>query len=109
MEHYYSLWRPQDDFNSDDFILEQHCRGISLERLRDDLLQYSNILKSSLIELINQDYADFVSLSTNLVGLDKSINTIAKPLKQLQAYISVSQLFLCAYIYVCNLPPSYFV
>ncbi|CAH8838760.1 unnamed protein product [Trichobilharzia szidati] len=77
-----------DDFNSDDFILEQHCRGISLERLRDDLLQYSNILKSSLIELINQDYADFVSLSTNLVGLDKSINTIAKPLKQLQSYIS---------------------
>ncbi|CAH8494576.1 unnamed protein product [Heterobilharzia americana] len=77
-----------EDFNSDDFILEQHCRGISLEKLRDDLLQYSNILKSSLIELINRDYADFVSLSTNLVGLDKSIDTIAKPLKQLQSYVS---------------------
>ncbi|TNN18099.1 Zinc finger MYND domain-containing protein [Schistosoma japonicum] len=77
-----------DDFNSDDFILEQHRRGISLEKLRDDLLQYSNILKSSLIELINQDYADFVSLSTNLVGLDKSIDTITTPLKQLQSYVS---------------------
>ncbi|CAH8486430.1 unnamed protein product [Schistosoma turkestanicum] len=77
-----------NDFNSDDFILEQHRRGTSLEKLRDDLLQYSNILKSSLIELINQDYADFVSLSTNLVGLDKSIDTIVTPLKQLQSYIS---------------------
>ncbi|KAK4469589.1 hypothetical protein MN116_007126 [Schistosoma mekongi] len=77
-----------NDFNSDDFILEHYCRGISLEKLRDDLLQYSNILKSSLIELINQDYADFVSLSTNLVGLDKSIDTITTPLKQLQSYVS---------------------
>ena len=35
-----------------------------------------------MIELINQDYADFVNLSTNLVGLDKSIETeLAEPLR----------------------------
>ena len=34
-----------------------------------------------MIELINEDYADFVNLSTNLVGLDKTINTLEDPLK----------------------------
>ena len=34
-----------------------------------------------MIELINDDYADFVNLSTNLVGLDKTISTLEEPLK----------------------------
>ena len=34
-----------------------------------------------MIELINEDYADFVNLSTNLVGLDKTITTLEEPLK----------------------------
>ena len=34
-----------------------------------------------MIELINEDYADFVNLSTNLVGLDKTISTLEEPLK----------------------------
>ena len=35
-----------------------------------------------MIELINQDYADFVNLSTNLVGLDKSIQQeLTEPLR----------------------------
>ena len=33
-----------------------------------------------MIELINQDYADFVNLSTNLVGLDEGIDKIKEPL-----------------------------
>ena len=62
--------------------------GTSLDTLRDDLgiylkvssdwfiltIQTSDwfkVLRSSMIELINQDYADFVNLSTNLVGLDQ--------------------------------------
>ena len=35
-----------------------------------------------MIELINQDYADFVNLSTNLVGLDKNIQQeLTEPLR----------------------------
>ena len=33
-----------------------------------------------MIELINEDYADFVNLSTNLVGLDQSISQLEAPL-----------------------------
>ena len=42
-----------------------------------------------MIELINQDYADFVNLSTNLVGLDQSIdNELAQPLRSYRDQVS---------------------
>ena len=63
---------------------------VSLEILRDDLMQYFNILKNSLVELINQDYADFVNLSTNLVGLDKVIGTIETPIEKEKHNIEVN-------------------
>lgn len=53
----------------------------TLETFRDDLGIYLKILRSAMIELINEDYADFVNLSANLIDLDKSINTILNPLK----------------------------
>ncbi|XP_070590041.1 conserved oligomeric Golgi complex subunit 2 isoform X2 [Erythrolamprus reginae] len=37
-----------------------------------------------MIELINKDYADFVNLSTNLVGMDKALNQLSVPLGQLR-------------------------
>lgn len=57
----------QENFNVDEFVLE--CRRrVQLEDLRDDLSVYLKILRSSMIELINKDYADFVNLSSNLVS-----------------------------------------
>ncbi|XP_070578022.1 conserved oligomeric Golgi complex subunit 2-like isoform X2 [Ptychodera flava] len=37
-----------------------------------------------MVELINKDYADFVNLSSNLVGMDKAINNLSVPLGQLR-------------------------
>ena len=57
----------QDDFNVDQFVVS--CRRhTSLEVLHDDLTLYMKSLQSAMIELINKDYADFVNLSSNLVG-----------------------------------------
>lgn len=71
------------DFDVDKFIID--CRKrVPLETLRDDLSVYLKILKSAMIELINKDYADFVNLSTNLVGMDKAINNLTVPLGQLR-------------------------
>ena len=64
--------------------------GISLQTLHDSLLQYFNILKNSLVELINRDYADFVNLSTNLVGLDKIIKSLEDPLVKMRLRVTVS-------------------
>nr|XP_042133784.1 conserved oligomeric Golgi complex subunit 2 isoform X2 [Peromyscus maniculatus bairdii] len=37
-----------------------------------------------MVELINKDYADFVNLSTNLVGMDRALNQLSVPLGQLR-------------------------
>lgn len=41
-----------------------------------------------MIELINEDYADFVNLSSDLVGLDQSIGKIQMPLQTLKDEIT---------------------
>lgn len=47
-----------------------------------------------MIELINEDYADFVNLSSNLVGLNQSIDGIQIPLGQLKEEIIVVKMTL---------------
>ena len=78
------------DFTVDNFFIEVSVRegGTSLDTLRDDLGVYLKVLRSSMIELINQDYADFVNLSTNLVGLDQGILKIREPLESLNTEIT---------------------
>ncbi len=54
------------DFAVDEFVA---CcrRRVTMEGLREELHGYFKTLKSAMVELINQDYADFVNLSANLV------------------------------------------
>src|SRR5690606_22337549 len=72
------------DFSVDDFIAD--CRRrVPLESVLKDLEAYSTSLQNELIHLINQDYTDFVSLSTNLVGLDGIIhNHLRQPLASMK-------------------------
>uniref|UniRef100_A0A672GSE8 Conserved oligomeric Golgi complex subunit 2 n=1 Tax=Salarias fasciatus TaxID=181472 RepID=A0A672GSE8_SALFA len=73
----------QDDFDVDQFVAE--CRKqVQLEEMREDLELYYKLLKTAMVELINKDYADFVNLSTNLVGMDKALNQLSVPLGQLR-------------------------
>jgi len=78
-------------FNVDQFVSK--CKDlVSMATLREDLENYYKNIQLSLIELINQDYADFVSLSTNLIGTEKSIDELNLPLGQLKEEIrSVKQ------------------
>ncbi|XP_046424496.1 conserved oligomeric Golgi complex subunit 2 [Neodiprion fabricii] len=78
----------ENDFNANNFnvdaFLQEHRKKASLETMRDDLGVYLKVLRSAMIELINKDYADFVNLSSNLIGLDKAINNLQVPLGQLR-------------------------
>ncbi|XP_052866390.1 conserved oligomeric Golgi complex subunit 2 [Anopheles cruzii] len=74
-------------FSVDEFLHENRNAG-SLEIIRDDLGLYLKVLRSAMIELINQDYADFVDLSANLIGLDQQIEAIGGPLEKLLAEIA---------------------
>lgn len=67
-----------------DAFLQEHRNAATLETMRDDLGIYLKVLRSAMIELINEDYADFVNLSSNLVGLDQSIQGIQLPLNSLK-------------------------
>lgn len=75
------------NFSVDKFVKVQ-IKNCSLEQLREDLSGYLRILRLSLIELINEDYSDFVNLSGNLVGLDKSIHNISDPLKNFRGDVN---------------------
>ncbi|XP_063976879.1 conserved oligomeric Golgi complex subunit 2 [Diachasmimorpha longicaudata] len=71
------------DFDVDNF-LHDHRKLATLETMRDDLGVYLKILRSAMIELINKDYADFVNLSKDLIGLDKAIDHLESPLGQIR-------------------------
>lgn len=77
----------RENFSVDTFVSE-HRKRASLEKLRDDLVVHLKFLRSSMIKLINKDYADFVNLSANLVGLDKFIRNISKPLEDLKQEVN---------------------
>ncbi|XP_059000046.1 conserved oligomeric Golgi complex subunit 2-like isoform X1 [Mustela lutreola] len=77
----------KEDFDVDHFVSD--CRKrVQLEELRGDLELYYKLLKIAMVELINKDYADFVNLSTNLVGMDKALNQLSVPLGQLREVLS---------------------
>ena len=51
------------------------------------LIFYFQVLRVAMIELINDDYADFVNLSSNLVGIDDKIVAIEDPVKEFKEQI----------------------
>lgn len=81
----------KEDFMVEDFTVDKfvsNCRKyVSLETMLEDLGLYHKILCSAMVELINKDYADFVNLSSNLVGLDKSIKNLSFPLEKLRTEV----------------------
>ncbi|XP_020525430.1 conserved oligomeric Golgi complex subunit 2 isoform X2 [Amborella trichopoda] len=77
----------QQDFDPDAYVADLR-RFVPLESLRAELRAHLSTLKSELVELINRDYADFVSLSTKLVDVDGAVLRMRAPLNELRARIS---------------------
>eukprot|EP01091_Cochliopodium_minus_P003167 TRINITY_DN13002_c0_g1_i1.p1 TRINITY_DN13002_c0_g1~~TRINITY_DN13002_c0_g1_i1.p1 ORF type:complete len:284 (-),score=86.15 TRINITY_DN13002_c0_g1_i1:55-906(-) len=72
-----------ENFDMDAFISDLTKR-LPLASVLKDLENYGNHLNSQLIELINKDYADFVNLSGNLVGIDKVVRELIDPLSNIE-------------------------
>ncbi|GFQ81263.1 conserved oligomeric Golgi complex subunit 2 [Trichonephila clavata] len=85
----------KDDFLSDNFCIDRfisECRKHALlDTMRDDLNMYHKMLCTAMIELLNKDYTDFVNLSSNLAGLDKSLKKLSLPLQALKTEIEVTK------------------
>ena len=70
------------DFCVDEFVAE--CRKtVQLDQLRHDLEKYFKRLKGAMIDLINKDYHEFVSLSAHLADLDKQLAALRRPIENI--------------------------
>lgn len=77
-------------FNVEDFLLSRvHT---SLPDLRAELRDYLAILKEELVQLINDDYEAFISLSTDLKGEGARLERLKWPLSDLKSQILVGSI-----------------
>lgn len=78
-------------FNLEDFLLSRvHT---SLPDLRAELRDYLAVLKEELVQLINDDYEAFISLSTDLKGEGARLERLKLPLGDLKSQILVGYMF----------------
>ncbi|KAI3881402.1 hypothetical protein MKW92_034179 [Papaver armeniacum] len=73
----------QPNFNPESYISDLRTY-VPFDNLRAELQSHLSSLKLELIELINRDYDDFVSLSTKLVDIESSISRMRAPLTDLR-------------------------
>lgn len=62
-----------------------------LDELRTDLRSYLAVLKEELVQLINEDYTEFISLGTGLRGEGKRLESVVGPLVELKGDVEVSR------------------
>lgn len=75
-------------FSIEEFLLSR--AHTSLPDLRSELRDYLGSLKEELVKLINDDYAAFISLSTDLRGEGVRLERLKYPLGMLKSEILVS-------------------
>ncbi|KAF8313136.1 hypothetical protein DL93DRAFT_2168071 [Clavulina sp. PMI_390] len=76
-------------FNVDAFLLSRP--NTSLADLRAELREYLAQLKEELVQLINDDYAAFISLRTDLRGEGPRLERIQQPLQSIQLDLDESR------------------
>lgn len=76
------------EFSIEEFLLSR--AHTSLPDLRSELRDYLGSLKEELVKLINDDYAAFISLSTDLRGEGTRLERLKYPLGMLKTEIMVS-------------------
>ncbi|XP_051122568.1 conserved oligomeric Golgi complex subunit 2 [Andrographis paniculata] len=82
------LWLNPSKFSDAEFDPEAYIADlrtfVPFDTLRSELRSHLGVLKHELVELINRDYADFVSLSTKLVDIDGAVVRMRAPLLEIK-------------------------
>ncbi|GER31966.1 conserved oligomeric Golgi complex subunit [Striga asiatica] len=85
------LWLNPSKFSEPEFDPESYISDlrtfVPFDTLRSELRSHLGALKHELVELINRDYADFVSLSTKLVDVDCAVVRMRAPLLEIKEKI----------------------
>ncbi|CAA2967337.1 conserved oligomeric Golgi complex subunit 2 [Olea europaea subsp. europaea] len=90
-EDAHPLWLNPTKFLDPEFDPESYISDlrtfVPFDTLRSELRSHLSALKHELVELINRDYADFVSLSTKLVDVDEAVVRMRAPLLEIKEKI----------------------
>eukprot|EP00884_Botryococcus_braunii_P005660 jgi/Botrbrau1/15095/Bobra.0255s0008.1 len=78
------------DFDAADYVADLR-RSVPLETLAHGLEHHLATLKAKLVEVINEDYNDFISLSTKLVNVDGAVLRMQKPLLEVKEKLTAVQ------------------
>ncbi|KAH6797145.1 oligomeric golgi complex subunit-like protein [Perilla frutescens var. hirtella] len=85
------LWLNPSKFSALEFDPESYITDlrtfVPFDTLRSELRSHLGALKHELVELINRDYADFVSLSTKLVDVEGAVVRMRAPLLEIKEKI----------------------
>lgn len=85
------LWLNPSKFSDTEFDPESYISDlrtfVPFDTLRSELRSHLGALKHELVELINRDYADFVSLSTKLVNVESTVVRMRAPLLEIKEKI----------------------
>lgn len=76
-------------FNVEEFLISR--ARATLPELRAELRDYLSNLKEELVQLINNDYEAFISLSTDLRSEGSKLKRMRSPLGDLRARVLVSE------------------
>ncbi|KAI3463629.1 hypothetical protein Pfo_020292 [Paulownia fortunei] len=91
IEDSHPLWLNPSKFSDPDFDPESYISDlrtfVPFDTLRSELRSHLGALKHELVELINRDYVDFVSLSTKLVDVDAAVVRMRAPLLEIKEKI----------------------
>lgn len=86
-------WLNPTAFSDSNFDPESYISDlrtfVPFDTLRWELRSYLSSLNRELVDLINRDYSDFVSLSTKLVDIDASVVRMRAPLFEMKEKILV--------------------
>lgn len=73
------------DFVSPSFVVDHFIekrKDEPLDKLRQLLATYADRLRAASRAIINEDYADLMHLSSNVIGVGKSVDKVLRPLNE---------------------------
>ncbi|TXT08632.1 hypothetical protein VHUM_02760 [Vanrija humicola] len=75
------------EYDVDAFLLSRI--HIPLDELRAELREYLGVLREELVQLINDDYEEFISLGTGLRGEGERLKGLQQPLSGLRGQVEI--------------------
>ena len=64
---------------------------VPLEALEAQLAEHADTLRARLVEVVNEDYDEFVSLSTKLVDVDGAVARLQTPLLEVKGRVEAAR------------------